>query len=77
MYLLVINEGRTNLPRIVVGPVASRGVSVPVFRRKPIATCDFSVGGPCVPYASARGIFTVFYLSHDHHVIQRNSSCHK
>ena len=63
MYLLVINEGRTNLPRIVVGPVASRGVSVPVFRRKPIATCDFSVGGPCVPYASARGTYCFLFIT--------------
>ena len=27
------------------GPITSRGRSVPIFLRKPIATCDFAGGG--------------------------------
>ena len=33
------------LPREAIGPIVPRGVSVPIFLRKPIATCDFP-GGP-------------------------------
>ena len=40
--------GCTDLPREAIGtfgdPIASRGGSVPVFLRKPIATCDFPGG---------------------------------
>ena len=33
--------------RLTSGPNASRGVSIPEFLRKPIATCDFpGEGGP-------------------------------
>ena len=28
-----------------MGPIAFRGMAVPEFRRKPIATCDFQGGG--------------------------------
>ena len=31
------------------GPIASRGRSVPVFLRKPIASCDFPGGGIRTP----------------------------
>ena len=33
-------KGRTDLPQ-PLGPIASRGGSVPANLRKPIATCDF------------------------------------
>ena len=36
-----VNEGRMNLPQEAIGPKES----VPVFLRKPIATCDFDRGG--------------------------------
>ena len=35
-----------------MGPIASRGVSLPVFLKKPVATCDFPGGGgsrPSIP----------------------------
>ena len=37
-----------DLPCEMIGPIASRGWSVPEFLRirKPIATCDFSGEGP-------------------------------
>ena len=38
---MYFTKGHTNLPREAIGP---KGVSVPVFLRKPIATCDFQGG---------------------------------
>ena len=40
----VFSQGLTDLAREAIGPegpIASRGVAVPVFLGKPIATCDF------------------------------------
>ena len=52
-----ITEGRTDQPREKqldpLGPIASRGGSVPEFLRKPITTCDLPGGGvrtPCTPF---------------------------
>ena len=30
-----------------LGPIASQGKTVPIFQRKPIATCDFPGGEGC------------------------------
>ena len=54
------------LPREAIGPeggpIASRGVSIPVFLRKPIANCDFPGLGvgrfrtPCPPSGSMHAL---------------------
>ena len=36
-------DGRTDFPREAIGPIASRGVSVPVFLKRPIAISDFLI----------------------------------
>ena len=41
----VFQRGRTELLQTELVPIAYRWVSVPVFLREPIATCDFPVGG--------------------------------
>ena len=52
--VIFFTEDRMKLPRNAIGakvPIASRGGSVPVLLRKPIATCDFTgvVRTPCPP----------------------------
>ena len=44
-----------------MGPISYQGVSVPVFLRKPIATCDFpgrGVSTPCPLSGSAHEILS-------------------
>ena len=49
---LVINIVRTSLEKQFepMGQIASRRLSVPVFIRKPLATCDFPVGKDPDPF---------------------------
>ena len=58
--LTYFTEGRTNLTGEAIGPwgpIAPRGGSVPVFLRKPIATCDFP-GGSESPFPCLLSIHT-------------------